>query len=187
MALTKQDFADAAKELNCSPEAIEAVASVESNGGGFRPDGFPKILFEGHHFYRYVKGKYAASHPTICYPRWTRQFYGKTWQAEDLRLKMATALDRTSALLSTSFGAFQILGANFAACGCKTLQEFVNRMCKSEAEQLRLFIEYIKFNRLDDELRELRFKDFARLYNGPGQVDVYGGRMEKAYRKLKGI
>jgi hypothetical protein len=187
MPFTQSDFESAASQLGCSWQAVAAVCQVESRGGGFCPDGFPKTLHEGHHFHRYTKGKFDASHPTLSYRTWTKAFYGKTWQLERARLEDAMKLDRTSAILSNSWGAFQIMGANYAACGCKTLQEFVNRMCKSEASQLVMFIEYIKFNRLDDELRELRFKDFARLYNGPGQVDTYGGRMEEAYRKLKGI
>ena len=184
MPFTRDDYETAAKALNCTWQAVAAVCEVESSGSGFCPDGFPKTLHEGHHFHRYTKGKFDTGYPSLSYPKWTRRFYGKTWQAERARFELATSLDRTAAILSNSWGAFQIMGANFAACGCKTLQEFVNRNCKSEAAQLVLFIEYIKFNRLDDELRHLRFHDFARLYNGPGQVDAYGGKMDAAHKKL---
>lgn len=184
MPLIQSDFETAASQLGCSWQAVAAVCQVESKGGGFCPDGFPKTLHEGHHFHRYTKGKFGQSHPTISYPVWTREHYGKTWQAERERLDTAMKLDRTSAIMSNSWGAFQIMGANYAACGCRTLQEFVNGMCKSEMSQLAMFVSYIKFHRLDDELRDLRFRDFARLYNGPGQVDTYGGRMEQSYRKM---
>lgn len=184
MALTETDYQRAALRMRVHIAAIKAVATVESRGSGFCPDGFPKTLHEGHHFHRLTKGKFSTKHPTISYPKWTKVHYGKNWKEERARLDAASKLDRTAALMSNSWGAFQILGSNYAACGCKTLQEFVNRMCKSEAEQLELFIEYILFHRLDDELRESRFNDFARLYNGPGQVDVYGPRIAVAFKKF---
>lgn len=186
MPLTYQDFVDDAAKIGCSVAAVRTVAQVESAGGGFCPDGFPKILFEGHLFHKYTKGKFTPTHPDLSYAKWTRQFYGKTWEKERERFNRAIALDRNAALLSTSFGMFQILGANFAACGCKTVQEFVNKMCKDENTQLALFTEYILFNGLADELRDGRWADFARLYNGPSYtVNKYDVKMAQAFAKLK--
>jgi len=44
----------------------------KSAGVGFLSDGRVKILFQGRKFYKYTKGGYAQSHPTICYPKWTK-------------------------------------------------------------------------------------------------------------------
>lgn len=185
--LTLQDFEQAAAQLGCETAVIQAVAEVESRGLGFCPDDFPKTLFEGHIFHRYTNGLYATSHPTICYPKWTRQFYGKTWQAERQRLADAIRLNRTAALMSASWGKFQVMGFNYALCGCVAVQQFVNEMSRSEAEHLRLFCEYIIHSGLDDELMARNWSRFARLYNGPlYQKNQYDVKLEKAYQKFKG-
>lgn len=186
MAISEGAYAKAANKLRCDVAAIKAVALVESAGSGFNPDSTPKTLFEGHWFDRYTKGKFRSANPMISYPKWTRQFYGKTWQQEKERLELATRLDRNAALMSTSWGMFQIMGFHYAKCGFKTVQQFVNAMYKSEDSQLDIFVEFIIQSSLDDELRELRFADFARLYNGPSyKVNQYDKKMQAAYDKFK--
>src|SRR5438477_9335143 len=114
--LNQNDFQEAAMLLNCDVPAIKSVAEVESAGDGFLNDGRVKILFEGHKFYKYTKGAYAQSHPTICFPKWTKAFYAKGPNAEVggagelARLDEAIALDRPGALLSASYGKFQLMG-----------------------------------------------------------------------------
>lgn len=185
--LLPQDFIDDAARIGCEVEAIRAVAEVEAGPGGFGfcPDDFPKTLFEGHYFHKLTRGRYSESHPTISYPSWTRKFYGKSWQAERERLNLAITLDRNAALMSASWGTFQVMGANFATVGFKTVQQFVNAMCKSSNDHLAAFTEYVLMNGLADELRDRRFYDFARIYNGPGQVEKYGAMMQTAYQKIK--
>jgi hypothetical protein len=75
--LVESDFRAAAKLLKCDVAAIKAVAEVESSGNGFLSDGRVKILFEGHQFYKYTNGAYAASHPTICYKNGLSNFMQK--------------------------------------------------------------------------------------------------------------
>lgn len=186
MKLTRENFIDDAQLIGCDVEAVMAVAEVESRGGGFNPDGSPKTLFEGHWFHKYTKGKYDASHPHISYPKWTKTHYGKTWQIEQARLNDAIALDKTSALLSASFGMFQIMGFNHGVCGFKTVTEFVNSMKKDENEQLMVFTQYILRSGLDDELRDLAWAKFARHYNGPLYAqNAYDVKLAKAYAKFK--
>jgi hypothetical protein len=186
VALTREDFIDDAAKIGCSVAAIMAVAEVESRGGGFDPEGFPKTLFEGHWFYKLTKGKYAESHPHLCYPKWTRQFYGKTWQEEKARLAEAMTLDRTAAMQSASWGMFQVMGFNHAICGHKTVQSFVNAMCKNENAQMDCFTSYVISNGLSDELIDLRWDDFAYRYNGPEyKKNDYAGKLARAYAKHK--
>lgn len=190
VALMENDFVSASQFLKCSVAAIKAVAEVESSGSGFLSDGRIKVLFEGHQFYKFTKGKFAASNPTICYPKWTTQFYtkGKTadirGDGELKRLEEAMALDRTAALLSASYGKFQVMGFNFAICGFVSVEDFYKAMQQSEAEQLNAFCNYIKGNCLDDELRN---KDWAKLacrYNGPEyRKNRYDEKLAAAYLK----
>lgn len=191
--LTDVDYEAAAKLLNCDVAAIKAVAEVESSGGGFLSDGNVKILFEGHQFYKFTKGAYADSHPTVCYKKWTTKFYAKGPNAdvrgagELARLAEAMALNRTAALLSASYGKFQIMGFNFAICGFVTVDDFYNAMQVSEAEQLLAFCNYIKGNGLDDELRERKWAAFASRYNGPEfKKNKYDTKLASAYKKYSG-
>lgn len=184
MGLTDADFQRAAVKLGCELAVIKAVAAVESMGGGFDAEGFPKVLFEGHWFHKLTGGKYSLTHPTISYPRWTKAHYGKTAQQEKARLTAATALDRDAALKSASWGMFQIMGGNHAKCGFGTVQQFVNAMCKSEGAQLDAFVSFIFATGLVDALRKKDWAAFAKGYNGPAYAaNKYDQKLAAAYQK----
>ena len=186
--LQERDFVAAAFALECEVEAIKAVCEVEAPKGGFDRAGFCVTLFEGHIFHRYTKGKFDGSHPTLSYPTWTTKHYGKTSAAERDRLMAARKLDNTAALMSASWGKFQIMGFNFALCGFKTVFDFVLAMQDSEAKQLDAFVEYIKQTHLADELQQHRWADFARKYNGPAyQKNAYDVKLAKAYERAKAL
>lgn len=186
--LKREDFLDDASVLSCEVEAIMAVANVESSGSGFCPDDFPKTLFEGHHFHKLTHGAFDKVAPNISYRNWTKQFYGRTWMAERQRLNDAIQLNRNCALMSASWGMFQIMGSNFAICGYKSVQAFVNAMCKDHNTQLQAFTAYVTERGLADELRDLRWADFARLYNGPSYaVNQYDVKMAAEYARLKRV
>jgi hypothetical protein len=166
--LTEKDYANCAFANQLEVATIKAVAEVESAGSGFGDDDRPKILFEGHWFHKYTDGRYDKDYPTISYPRWTKIHYGKTQLAEWDRYLTARNLDDRSAMMSTSWGKFQIMGFNHGVCGFRSVYEFVSAMMESEGEQLEAFIQYVAARGLIDELQEHRWADFARLYNGPG-------------------
>ena len=179
---TSEALAQAADLLKCTVPHIQTVADVESAGGGFFPDGSPKTLFEGHIFHKYTAGKYAATHPTLCYRKWTREYYGRNWRQEVERREAAIELDRKAALLSMSWGAFQIMGFNYTLAGFKNVQSFVNAMFKDQDEHLLAFTHVMLEFGLDDELRNCDWARFARRYNGPGwQKNDYAGRLARAY------
>ena len=185
-ALNEQDYLDAADSLGCEVAAIKAVCQVEAPRGGFNPDGSPVTLFEGHKFHAYTDGRFAALHPDISYPKWTRQFYGKTWQAEQKRLQTAMALDREAALKSASWGKFQIMGFNHKAAGHETIQGFVNAMYKSEREHLMAFVAFVRSEGLVDEIQRRDWAGFARRYNGPAYAaNKYDTKIATAYAQFK--
>ncbi len=187
-SLTEQDVNDAAQLLKCEPAAIWAVCDVEAPRGGFNPDGTPVTLFEGHKFYSFTNGIYAQSHPSICYPRWDRSKYGKSWQAEQQRLQQAMQLDRRQALKSASWGRFQIMGFNYSMCGFVELQAFINAMYESERAQLMAFVEYLKTTKLDAHLRFKNWAAFAKGYNGPSyEQNLYDVKLANAYEKRGGV
>lgn len=185
--LTAADFKAAAGRIGCDVAAVRAVCAVESVSSGFFPNGEPKTLFEGHKFYLYTKGAHAETAPDLCYPKWTREFYGATWSAEFDRLQRAVALDRRAAYLSTSWGRFQIMGFNYAQAGFRDLFAFVEAMRESEGRQLLAFVDYVIVSGLGDELRDCRWVDFARRYNGPGYAaNQYDKKLAAEYAKAGG-
>lgn len=183
--LTNQDFIDAAAILNCSVAAIKAVAEVESSGDGFLSTDEPKILFERHIFSKRTNRLFDKSNPGVSDA--SPGGYGAV-SGQHKRLQEAVSLDRNAALMSASWGKFQIMGFNFALAGFNSLQEFITAMYQSEREHLIAFINFIKHTSLDDELRELRWADFARKYNGPQyQKNNYDTKLLAAYKKFSAV
>ena len=184
--LNEQDFKRAADRLGCEVAAIKAVAEVESGGKtGFLPDKRPKILFESRWFHKLTGGRFDASHPDISTPTWVRNYKGGA--AEYDRLGAAIVLDRPAALKSASWGMFQILGVNHAVAGFDNVDAFVKASLESEGMQLDAFVGFVISNKLDDELRDKRWADFARVYNGPGFAEnKYDKKMADAYARHAG-
>lgn len=186
--LTEQDFVDAAAQINCAVPAIKAVCQVESPKGGFNPDGTLTTLFEAHHFRKYTKGKFDASHPNLSSPTWNRALYGKTWQEERTRLAAASSLDPVAAILSTSWGRFQIMGFNHGACGFRDGSDMVNDFATGERAQLRGFLELVVAWGIDDELREGKWANFALRYNGPRAIENnYASKLANAFASFGGV
>lgn len=178
--LTADDFVRAAGALNCEVAAIKAVCAVEAPRGGFLPDGRPAILFERHKFSQFTHGVYDAKYPDISNRKAGGYGADGAWQHE--RLAKAAQLEREPALKSASWGKFQLMGFNYAACGFFTLQAFINAMYHSEGAQLDAFVAFILHEGLADELREHRWADFAKRYNGPDyRINKYDTKMAAAY------
>lgn len=185
-SLNDKDYERAAARLCCDVAAIRAVAEVESGGrSGFLPDKRPRILFESRWFHKLTNGKHDTSHPDISTPAWIRNYAGGA--AEYDRLARAIGLDRTAALKSASWGKFQVLGVNHRVCGWDDVESFVTSMTEGEGRQLDAFVGFVVTNGLADELRDRRWDDFARGYNGPGyRRNRYAERMAEAYARHAG-
>lgn len=184
--VTDADYKAVAELLKCEVAAIRAVAQVESRGYGWLPDGRPKILFEAHHFSRRStpRGYFDKELPDISSPKWNQKLY-KGGVAEYDRLYKAMAFDRNAALLSASYGRFQIMGFNFSKCGYRSVETFVQAMFSSEASQLEAFAKFLISSNLQKPLREKNWPVFARGYNGPGYAkNRYDILMEQEYQNF---
>ncbi|ECJ2285087.1 N-acetylmuramidase family protein [Salmonella enterica subsp. diarizonae] len=177
------DYEEAAKELGCEVAAIKAVAKTEtgSYGSYFKFEGnddyVPAILFERHHFHKYTNGKYDQFEDIS---NSVAGGYGAT-SVQYTKLVKAYALDKKAALKSASWGKFQILASNFATAGYASPEDFVFALSKSEKNQLKAFVSFIKADRV--LLHSIRTKDwlsFAKRYNGPRQ-NGYDLKMERNY------
>jgi len=184
--LSDSDFAIAADSIGCDIASIKAVAEVESNGGGFSKTGLPRILFEAHHFSRYTKGIYDATHANISSRIWNRELY-KVGDAEYDRLLKAVSLDRLAALKSASWGMFQIMGSNYSTSGFKNVEAFVEAMFESEGKHLDAAVNFIKSIGAADALKRKNWDSFALKYNGSGySVNNYHNKLRNAYYRIKG-
>lgn len=186
--LSWQDIVDAAAQMNIEPCALQAVCAVEASGNGFLPSGRPKILFEGHIFWQQLKKQrlqpepLAARFPSIIFPRWTKQYYLGGEKEYD-RLATALSIHRESALCSTSWGAFQIMGFNYPHCGFHSVEDFVDAQQRSSRTQLESFCRLLASNRLHIFLQNRDWAAFASRYNGPGYLmNQYDKKLELAYQ-----
>lgn len=181
--LTKADYQHAVTKLGCELAAIQAVSDVESKGAGFFPSGRPAILFEAHIFSRKTFHCFDKLHPTISSKSANKKLY-VGGDAEYDRLANAMALDRQAALLSASWGRFQIMGFNHAACGYATVEQFVGDMFDTEGKHLNAFVEFVKSSKLTDALKNKQWATFAARYNGPAYAEnAYDTKMAAAYKK----
>lgn len=178
-------FEASAQRLGCEVASVRAVVKVESGSAGFSADGRPIILYEPHIFSRLTNRQYDQSHPDLSYPSWGAKPYPKTQADRWAQLNKAYALNPEAAVASASWGLFQIMGMNYAKCGFTTAKEFVADMAKSEERQLLAFEQFVRSSGLVDELQRLDWEGFARVYNGPGQVEKYGRLLREAYASFK--
>ena len=145
--LTDADFARAAKELNVEVAAIRAVAEVEAAGRvpARRPTGDP------------LRGA-CLSPPD---QRRARQRQGPQ-RRDSCRAGNGTARStaRPAATSTTgsrtrpsstprrptrpAWGTFQIMGENYKAAGCSTIESFVDRMNSGAGAHLDAFVAFIK-------------------------------------------
>lgn len=166
LRLTLTDYQGAAKLLRTGVAEIKAVRDVESAGYGFLPDGRIMIRFEGHRFRKETGRKFDKSHPTISHPYMADCPYNKGPVSDYARLKIAMSLDPTAALLSCSWGLFQVMGDEFWRCGFKDVHAFVDYLKTGEAAQLMAFCNFLISKKLDDELRDHEWDGLAYGYNG---------------------
>ncbi|WP_254592822.1 N-acetylmuramidase family protein [Bacteroides sp. Marseille-P8574] len=189
--LIDEDFTQVAELLGCEPAALKAVQQVETGGrGGFFSPGRPAILFEGHIFWTQLKKRgrnpedYVKGNGNILYPKWEKGHY-KGGIGEYDRLEQARKINREAADASASWGMFQIMGFNYAACGEESIESFVRSMCESEFKQLLLTANFLKKN--SQMLQALQARDwavFAKCYNGPAYAqNRYDVKLEAAYQK----
>lgn len=180
-----------ARKNNIEPAMLKAFAVVESAGSGFLPDGRCKILFEGHVFWRQLINhgvspeNYTSGNQDILHPSWDKSKY-RGGAAEYLRLERAMNIHRKAALMSASYGMFQIMGFNHKYCGYPDVENFVANMNKSEYHQLMAVVEYLKQNGFIPLFNQHLWSEIARRYNGPAYAkNNYHIRLQQAYQQNK--
>jgi hypothetical protein len=206
--LTPASISQAAKSKKYNARLIAAIAEVEGNGMGFHPTtGKVLIQFEPGYFKRLitpvvraainaawkaVEAKTATPEQTVLYSNWTSIMGNKVeGQSEEYRIfNIAFSVDPQAAMLSTSWGMGQIMGANFKAAGFKTVDAMVTAFRESIENQFLGMLAFIADNPTlnavlkdpNPDLADCRL--IARFYNGAAYEKFnYHNRIFDAYTK----
>lgn len=195
--ITDKQFADAARIIGCDVASIKTVYNIEAAGHGYLADGRVKILFEGHRFWKQLAKagvlkselvKMSAYHPNVLYLGWDKTQYkggAEEWlrMSEAIEICKSLNVSPTLALNSASYGSFQIMGENAAACGYTDAHQMLAQYnIGGESEQLDSFVRFLKHTGLDDELRAHNWAGFAAGYNGTGyRLNHYDTKMANLY------
>ncbi|MFW2000711.1 N-acetylmuramidase domain-containing protein [Acinetobacter ursingii] len=200
--LKDSDYTAAAARLKVSELAIRVFGAVEGRGVGFLKNGKPKILFERHRMYAYLRlkkgsvfaNKMAVERPNIVNKK-SGGYQGN--EAEYVRLELAKQIDVECALMSASWGQFQIMGENWKELGYTSAQDFVDQQFASESYQLEAFIRFIEWKTgiiddkkvaLIDALRAENWDAVFTLYNGPNYKKLgYQAKFQKEWDHLEPI
>lgn len=187
--LTEADYEEIADSLGVEPAAIRAVVEIETGKTktGFHAEGKPLINYDLTVFRRTAarRGINLAKHSqSEAVQPLKISKYGSQQKAQQARLDAAMAIDSLAAIESTFWGMFQIGGFNWKLCGAESPQDFVERMSRSEYDQLELFANFIRNSGMLKYLKAKNWAAFAKMYNGPGYASRgYHTKMAAAYRK----
>lgn len=193
LRLTEDDYREVAEMLGVETAAIKAVVDIEAGKQhqGFFAPGKPLVNFDLSMFRQHARrnginlSRYSRTHAVVFSSPNARR-YGSTQAAQQERLRTARTIDNKTAVQGTFWGMFQIGGFNWKICGCESIDEFVERMSRSERDQLELFAEFIKNSGLLPALKSKNWAAFARRYNGASYASRgYHTRMAAAYARHK--
>lgn len=198
--LSENDLILFAGNFELELAAVKAVNEVESNGKGFLLIGKPRILFEGHVFWRELNKRNVnpasllnPDTEDVLYENWTKKYY-KGGAGEYDRLEKAASISsnplvKEAAYCSASWGAFQIMGYHFKNLGYDSVYQYVDLMYAHEREHLNAFGKYISYysfagKKMVEWLRQKEWGKFANGYNGSGYAqNKYDIKLQKAYEK----
>lgn len=189
LTLTEDDYREVAEELGVETAAIKAIVEIEAGHShqGFSAPGVPIVNFDLTMFRRFAGknginlSKYYKSHAQV----FNRGQRGSQ-EAVNRRLKAARMIDNKTAIQGTFWGMFQIGGFNWKKCGAESIEDFVERMSRSERDQLELFANFIRNSGLLPSLQRKNWATFARGYNGTSYARRgYHTRMAASYARHK--
>lgn len=189
--ISDAEYIKLANLFNLNIPVIKALVSIESGGSGFllneKAPCRPKILFEGHWFYKLTPQPVSKIRPDLSYSSWTKKHY-KGGSAEWTRLIDAMSFDPIPAVLSCSWGLGQVMGGNYVTLGYNSVQEMVIDAHKGEYHQAKQMLTFCKNHHTGKLLPALRSRDwatFAYYYNGAGyRKNNYDVKLKNAYLKF---
>lgn len=195
-----------ASELGIDVEAVLAVWRVES-GGREHTVGRAIIRFENHVLW----DRWGKSNSAL-FQRHFRYSSSKRWEGHEFResasgawetvhtgkqeteyrvLELARRLAGDTALECISMGGPQIMGFSARDIGYASARAMYDAFQASERAHVLGFFDFCRTkpapNRGDliRHIQQRNWREVARYYNGPGQVDVYGPKIEHNYNEAR--
>lgn len=188
----REKISKLAIEFDFSPAALLAVVEVESAGKLFaRVHGRnePLIRFEGHYFYRRLKGnnRNIAVRSGLASSKAGRVKNPRSQAKRYDMLQRAMRIDKQAALESISIGVGQVMGAHWQWLGYKSVEAMLARARTGLVGQVELMVKYIIKAKLSGALKRKDWNAFARGYNGPAYRRYkYHTKMAAAYARYAG-
>lgn len=199
-----------AAEAGIEAAAALAVWYVESGGIAHVP-GKAIIRFENHLFYRIWGRHNEAQYQAHFRHGGYASAPGRAWEGHAFRedpsqpfrsfhgsqeleyrvLDLAMRLAGDMALECISIGGPQILISSYRLIGYASPRQMYDAFQAGERAHVLGFFDFCrakpapKPGNMLAYLRDHRWEDFARYYNGSGQVAVYGGRIGNAYEHAR--
>ena len=196
--LTDQEIDAVAQQFAVEAKLLKAVSIVESGGNGFLSDGRLKILFERHYMRKRLLFRgidptpLSTFDPTLCNskPGGYGKGGAKQWDRIQMILDWANKHAPTqfesykkAAYESSSWGAFQIMGANYSSVGFENVYDLKHHLEVGNKEQLETICHWMESNGLLARLKAKDWAGFALGYNGTNyKVNHYDTKLENAYR-----
>lgn len=192
--LTDDDYREVADRLGIEIATIKAVVEIEAGAAheGFYKAGMPIINFDMSMFRKFAGknginlSKYYKSHAIVFSRPNASRYGGSTQAAQHARLKAARTIHYETAIQGCFWGMFQIGGFNWRRCGCGSIDEFVEKMSRSERSQLELFADFVTNSGMLPHLQKKNWSAFARMYNGTSYASRgYHTRLAASYARHK--
>ena len=190
-AITQEQLQSIARDLgDTNTRRINAVAKVESAGGGWFDSGLPKILYERHKFWGFtalanrIKSWFANPSAGDYTTDANKNGINDSWE----KLSLAACKDPLAAFQSVSIGKFQVMGQWYRQCGFDHPIEMLWAARNSEYAQYKMLSSYIIEMKLQGAFLKISSnpescRDFARGYNGPAYAKYdYHAKIAKEMR-----
>lgn len=146
-AITEDELLEIARQLgDTDTKRIKAVAKVESNGGGFFNSGLPKILWERHKYWNFVRNTALRVVSWFAHPHsgdYTMDVNANGINDSWEKLSLAMAKDPLAALKSISIGKFQVMGEWYRECGYNHPIEMLWAASRNEKSHYEMLRDYI--------------------------------------------
>jgi hypothetical protein len=185
--ISNSEIITLSRDFEIKPVLVKTILMTESSNSGFDNKGRLKIQFEPHEFHKRLL-RFGVSH-TYVFDKENKKYEitaknitirngVETQNPEYVAFDAARQIHNEAALLSTSYGLFQVMGYNHVAAGYKTVQAMYNEFCLSEFFQAKGGLNFIKYHReIYVALKTGNARRFCELYNGPKFEEL--GYLEK--------
>jgi hypothetical protein len=177
-----------ARDADIEPASLLAVCDVESGGRIFaKVNGRnePLIRFEGHYFHRLLgtSKRNQAIVEGLAHRKAGRVKNPRTQKGRWKLMARASAIDRHSALQSTSWGIGQVMGIHWKWLGYASVDAMIDTARSGIEGQAELMLRFIEKSGLSGALERADWRAFARGYNGPAYAsNRYDVKLAKAQR-----